>query len=42
MKAIELPEESPVIAAVRDDRGLKRCFESECQVVFVLGSCPRP
>ena len=36
MKAIELLECSPVIAAVKDDKGLKRCFESECQVVFVL------
>ncbi len=36
MKAIELLETSPVIAAVKDEGGLKRCFESECQVVFVL------
>ena len=36
MKAIELLESSPVIAAVKDDKGLKRCFDSECQVVFVL------
>ena len=36
MKAIELLEASPVIAAVKDDNGLKRCFESECQVVFIL------
>ena len=36
MKAIELLETSPVIAAVKDDKGLQRCFESECQVVFVL------
>lgn len=36
MKAIELLEMSPVIAAVKDDSGLKKCFESECQVVFVL------
>lgn len=36
MKAIELLETSPVIAAVKNDSGLKRCFESECQVVFIL------
>ncbi len=36
MKAIELLETSPVIAAVKDEGGLKRCFESECQVVFIL------
>ena len=36
MKAIELLEASPVIAAVKEEGGLKRCFESECQVVFIL------
>ena len=36
MKAIELLEASPVIVAVKDESGLKKCFESECQVVFVL------
>ena len=36
MKAIELLETSPVIAAVKDDKGLQKCFESECRVVFVL------
>ena len=36
MKAIELLEISPVIAAVKDENGLKRCFDSECQVVFIL------
>ncbi len=36
MKAIELLETSPVIAAVKDDKGLRKCFESECRVVFVL------
>lgn len=36
MKAIDLVETSPVIAAVKDDNGLKRCFDSECQVVFIL------
>lgn len=35
-KAIDLVESSPVIAAVKDDKGLKRCFDSECQVVFIL------
>ena len=27
---------SPVIAAVKDVDGMKKCFESECQTVFVL------
>lgn len=36
MKAIELLESSPVIAAVKDVDGLMKCFESECQVVFIL------
>ena len=36
MRAIDLVETSPVIAAVKDDNGLKRCFDSECQVVFIL------
>lgn len=36
MKMMELLESSPVIAAVKDEQGLERCFESECQVVFVL------
>lgn len=36
MKAIELVESSPVIAAIKDERRLGRCFESECQVVFIL------
>ena len=38
MKPIELLESSPVIAAVKDESGLKRCFESECQIVFILYS----
>ena len=36
MKEIELLEASPVIAAVKDESGLKKSFESECQVVFIL------
>ncbi len=36
VKAMELLEASPVIAAVKDENGLNRCFESECQVVFIL------
>lgn len=36
MTAISLLETAPVIAAVKDEKGLKRCFESECQVVFIL------
>lgn len=33
---IEAVEDSPVIAAVKDMEGLKKCFESESRVVFVL------
>lgn len=36
MKTLELLESSPVIAAVKDDKGLMRCFETECSVVFIL------
>lgn len=36
MKVIELLEQSPVIAAVKDDGGLKKCLRSECGIVFVL------
>lgn len=35
-RIIDLLESSPVIAAVKDEKGLKRCFESECSVVFIL------
>ncbi|MCC8126938.1 MAG: glycerol-3-phosphate responsive antiterminator [Clostridiales bacterium] len=36
MKAIEILEDSPVIAAVKDEEGLKRSFESECGIIFIL------
>lgn len=36
MTAISLLEMSPVIAAVKDEKGLKRCFDSDCQIVFIL------
>lgn len=36
MKAIDLLEISPVIAAVKDDDGLRKCLDTECQVVFIL------
>ncbi len=36
MRTIELLEQSPVIVAIKNDEGLKRCLDSECQVVFVL------
>ena len=35
IKAIDLLEMSPVIAAIKDDAGLKRCLDTECQVVFI-------
>lgn len=36
MKPIDLLEISPVIAAIKNEEGLRKSFESECQVVFVL------
>ena len=36
MTMLELLEESPIIAAVKDESGLKCCMESDCKVVFVL------
>lgn len=35
-RALHLLEDSPVIAAIKDGEGLKRCLDSECQVVFIL------
>ena len=32
----ELLEDCPVIAAVKDMEGLKKCCESECRIVFIL------
>lgn len=32
----EALEDSPIIAAVKDDKGLKKCLESDSQVVFIL------
>ena len=34
--AKELLADSPVIAAVKDDEGLQRAIESDCQVIFLL------
>ena len=34
--AKELLAESPVIAAVKDDEGLKKAVQSDCQVIFLL------
>ncbi len=33
---MEIMEESPVIAAVKDMEGLHKCFESESKIVFIL------
>lgn len=33
---VEAVEDSPVITAVKDFEGLKRCFDSESRVVFIL------
>lgn len=32
----EALEDSPIIAAVKDDKGLKKCLDSDSQVVFIL------
>ena len=36
MTMMELLEESPIIAAVKDKEGLKNSLKSDCRVVFVL------
>lgn len=36
MRLLDLLEVSPVIAAVKNEEGLSRCLETECQVVFIL------
>lgn len=36
MTMLELLEESPIIAAVKDSEGLKNSLNSECKVIFVL------
>ncbi|MCC8060146.1 MAG: glycerol-3-phosphate responsive antiterminator [Clostridiales bacterium] len=36
MTSLELLERSPVIAAIKNDNGLRRSLDSECEVVFVL------
>lgn len=36
MTMLELMEESPIIAAVKDREGLKNSLKSDCKVVFVL------
>lgn len=33
---LEMLEEGPVIAAVKDDAGLEACLRSDCRVVFIL------
>ncbi|MCI8442742.1 MAG: glycerol-3-phosphate responsive antiterminator [Provencibacterium sp.] len=33
---VTLLDESPVVAAVKDDPGLQRCLFSECRVAFIL------
>ncbi len=36
MRIMDILEDSPVIAAVKNDEGLKHSLESECQMVFIL------
>ena len=36
MRIMDVLEDSPVIAAVKNDGGLEQCLKSECQVVFIL------
>lgn len=33
---MEALEDSPIIAAVKDDRGLEKCLESDSRVIFIL------
>lgn len=33
---LEMLGESPIVAAVKDEEGLKKCLSSECRLVFVL------
>lgn len=33
---LNLLEESPIVAAVKDEEGLNACIRSECKVVFIL------
>ena len=33
---IELLEDTPIVAAIKDEHGLKKCLDSPSQVVFVL------
>lgn len=35
-KMLEKFEDCPVIAAIKDDDGLKKCLDSDIQIVFVL------
>ena len=35
-KRIEEFEDCPVIAAIKDEEGLKKCLHSDIQIVFVL------
>ena len=36
---MEALENSPVIAAVKDDDGLKKCLETDSSIVFILYDC---
>ena len=38
----EAIEDSPIIAAIKDDEGLKKCLTSESRVIFILyGEYPK-
>ncbi len=36
MNQESLFEDCPIIAAVKDEKGLKECLQSECKVIFIL------
>lgn len=36
MKMLELLEESPIIAAVKNEEGLEKSLRSDCKVIFIL------
>lgn len=36
MRMIDLLETSPVIAAIKSEKGLQHCLKTDCQVIFIL------
>ncbi|MDD3367310.1 MAG: glycerol-3-phosphate responsive antiterminator [Lachnospiraceae bacterium] len=36
MRVVDLLESSPVIAAIKDENGLEKCLQTDCDVIFIL------